>query len=233
MHLSKPIEPSSTPIDNRLIQQLIERGECQTVEFKQQLPQPRSLAKTICAFANTHGGWLLVGIHDSGAVTGVKNVQTTRERLQTCAHFDVTPPLTIHMTIHQLQHRSILAARIPASSRKPHHISEALDRDRSLYIRNKAASVPSHHSMAKVLTQRDAPPTPSEILNELDYLNRHEQALVDYLQTNPHISQAELCRWLNLSKRRAHRLLVNLTQRGILNRLAGNGSDIYSLHPDL
>lgn len=63
------------------IKSLIRAGESKLVEFKQtfsldierQLKEPRiedSAIKTIAAFLNSDGGTLLVGVHDSGEITG-------------------------------------------------------------------------------------------------------------------------------------------------------------------
>ncbi len=64
------------------IQEITDRlklGEDSFVEFKEVKfrgegviePNAESLAGEICAFANTAGGVMLVGIHDSGLVQGI------------------------------------------------------------------------------------------------------------------------------------------------------------------
>ncbi|MBI4397275.1 MAG: putative DNA binding domain-containing protein [Elusimicrobia bacterium] len=53
---------------------LIRQGESQTVEFKQSFG--REAIETLCAFANTNGGSLLVGVDDKGVVTGVQGVKS-------------------------------------------------------------------------------------------------------------------------------------------------------------
>ena len=63
------------------IKSLIRAGESKSVEFKQtfsldierQVKEPRiedSAIKTVAAFLNSDGGTLLVGVHDSGEITG-------------------------------------------------------------------------------------------------------------------------------------------------------------------
>ena len=46
------------------IETLITRGENQLVEFKSSLRVREEIGETISAFANTHGGVILVGVSD-------------------------------------------------------------------------------------------------------------------------------------------------------------------------
>lgn len=41
------------------LRDLIEQGEGVSVEFKRRFTSPEKIAKELCAFANTHGGYLL------------------------------------------------------------------------------------------------------------------------------------------------------------------------------
>ena len=51
---------------------MIQKGEGLTLEFKEcQTALSRSVYETVCAFLNRHGGTLLLGVNDSGAVKGV------------------------------------------------------------------------------------------------------------------------------------------------------------------
>ena len=51
---------------------LIKQGEGISVEFKEcRRTLNRNVYKTVCAFLNRHGGDLLLGVSDAGAVSGV------------------------------------------------------------------------------------------------------------------------------------------------------------------
>ena len=51
---------------------LIKQGEGISVEFKKcRRTVNRNIYETVCAFLNRHGGNLLLGVSDSGEVTGV------------------------------------------------------------------------------------------------------------------------------------------------------------------
>lgn len=55
------------------IERLIAQGEHETQDFKFSVNDARKIARSISAFANTHGGRLLIGVKDNGVVSGVRN----------------------------------------------------------------------------------------------------------------------------------------------------------------
>ena len=70
--------------ENKLLEQIIEKGENRNLEFKstfryclqKKSAQPYiefEIIKTIAAFANTNGGTLIVGVDDNGQVLGLEN----------------------------------------------------------------------------------------------------------------------------------------------------------------
>jgi len=69
------------------------------VEYKSQLPPPRTLAKSLSSFANQHGGWLFVGVEENrkdnraGKFPGIKNerLPQVRESVRNAAKDLVRP----------------------------------------------------------------------------------------------------------------------------------------------
>ena len=62
----------NTP-EQQAIKKLIKEGEGLTVEFKKcNNMLNRDVYETVCAFMNRHGGTLLLGVKDSGEITGVE-----------------------------------------------------------------------------------------------------------------------------------------------------------------
>jgi ATP-dependent DNA helicase RecG len=54
------------------IKQLLKEGEGLHVEFKESMTSlPRSLFDSVCAFLNTDGGTILLGVSDTGKVVGI------------------------------------------------------------------------------------------------------------------------------------------------------------------
>lgn len=54
------------------IKLLADRGEGDNVDFKLRVPSKiRELSQEVCAFANSDGGYLLIGVDDNGVIIGV------------------------------------------------------------------------------------------------------------------------------------------------------------------
>jgi len=52
------------------IEELIERGETQSVEFKESLKLKEEIGETVSAFSNSDGGTVIVGVSDSSSELG-------------------------------------------------------------------------------------------------------------------------------------------------------------------
>jgi ATP-dependent DNA helicase RecG len=65
----------------RDIEELIERGETQSLEFKESLKLKDGIGETVSAFSNSDGGVVLVGVSDDGVVFGVDTGKNTLEEL--------------------------------------------------------------------------------------------------------------------------------------------------------
>jgi len=51
---------------------LAKQGESENLEFKKTTGQRTAAAKTVCAFLNGHGGYVLFGVSDAGKISGQK-----------------------------------------------------------------------------------------------------------------------------------------------------------------
>lgn len=61
------------------LQELLKQGENQRLEFKSEQINAAGLAKEMVAFANTHGGIILLGVEDDGTVSGIQRTEPTLE----------------------------------------------------------------------------------------------------------------------------------------------------------
>ena len=102
--------------------ELIEGGEGRGLEFKRGLPRDERLARTLCAFANTRGGLLLVGVNDDGSLEGAPRPRQTMADIRRIAREFVEPPVKLEATTVRCGERAIVAARVPASLARPHRV---------------------------------------------------------------------------------------------------------------
>jgi ATP-dependent DNA helicase RecG len=67
-------------MDKTELQEIIGNGENSEVEFKRDDVHPDSLAKEMAALLNLEGGWVLPGVEDNGAITGLTRSREEAER---------------------------------------------------------------------------------------------------------------------------------------------------------
>ena len=73
---------------------LIAQGEGPALEFKQS--QTKDLGRELCAFANSDGGTLLIGITDRGRIVGAADHNRVKSRIQSVAR-SADPPIDIEI----------------------------------------------------------------------------------------------------------------------------------------
>ncbi len=57
-------------MDRKELERVVQRGECPTLEFKTSTAALREALETICAFLNTEGGTVLIGVASKGEILG-------------------------------------------------------------------------------------------------------------------------------------------------------------------
>lgn len=110
--------------DNSLFEYL-HQGEGGNLEFKQTLNDEYKIAKTLCAFANTSGGVILIGIKDDKTFVGV-DPEEEKYILEKAAGFICRPPVPLKIEELYLggddeEERVALKITIDESEEKPHY----------------------------------------------------------------------------------------------------------------
>jgi tetratricopeptide (TPR) repeat protein len=74
-------------------------GECDTLEFKAELPKNATeVAQVLASFANSSGGRVLIGIEDNGDIVGIENPDLVMQRIVGIAQKSCRPPLQVDMS---------------------------------------------------------------------------------------------------------------------------------------
>jgi ATP-dependent DNA helicase RecG len=129
-YLAKDIVPKSSVTKEDLprdeIRDLIDEYESQTVESKEELSDPQKIRKVVVALANADGGYLLVGVEDSGTVAGIettsgKDPQRVEEWLLNVIEDGVAPNSPIRFTqIERINSSHVLIAEIEKADEIPY-----------------------------------------------------------------------------------------------------------------
>ncbi|MEO8513338.1 MAG: ATP-binding protein, partial [Ignavibacteria bacterium] len=210
------------------LNELIENGENQRVEFKRKFTEPEKIAKEMIAFANTHGGKLLFGIDDDKTVVGVESEKGEIEYIDLAARFFCEPELIFTIDIMHIYRKDVIVVDIPESKTKPHRLIENGKKDEDetkVYIRVKDKSVQASKETVKVLKKLRAD-SPAQIIN----LGDKEKALIEYLTKHDRVTLQEFREHLNLSNRRASRILVNLVRADLIRLHNHEKEDFYTLN---
>lgn len=210
------------------LNELIENGENSGVEFKRKFSTAEKIAKEMIAFANTKGGKLIFGVDDDRSVIGVESEKGEMELIDTAAKFYCLPEVIYSFEIIHIYRKDVIVVVIPESRTKPHSlIEESVNGDSvypKVYIRVKDKSVLASKETIRVL-KRSNPDSPPLILE----LGEKEKFLLHYLSKHERIDVYSLRRLLNLSERRASRMLVNLVRAGLILLHNLEKEDYYTL----
>ena len=203
------------------IKQLIFEGEGVSVDFKKTITSCEKIAKTMVSFANNKGGRLLVGVADNGDIKGVKSEDEEKYMLTKAATFFCRPALEPIFEEVYFDNKIVLVVTIEESELKPHY---ALGEDNKwwVYIRVRDKSLLASKIVVDVLKGSS-----KEDGVFIEYSSK-EKALLEYLVENERITSKEYGKILNLSRRRAQRILVNLVLSGVIRLHTTEKEEYYT-----
>ena len=109
------------------IKEIIEAGEGYHIEFKESFD--KSFVEEVCAFANSSGGKVILGISDKGIIKGINTDNSVRSRIQDSLR-QLQPSLNVGIDIKD----NLIIIDVPDGHDKPYACS------RGFFIRNGANS---------------------------------------------------------------------------------------------
>jgi predicted HTH transcriptional regulator len=101
------------------LNELISEGEHLHQDFKFRVDDQRKIARTLCAFANTEGGRLLIGVKDNRKIVGC-DPQEEFHMIEGAAKLFCQPEVKFTSKIWQEDFRLVLEVNIEPSENKPH-----------------------------------------------------------------------------------------------------------------
>ncbi len=211
------------------LKELIAQGESSTLEFKRKVNTPVKLAKEVSAFANTSGGKVLIGVDDDGGIVGVLSEKSEIDLVEKACGFYIDPPVEVEIESVNYRGREIIVVYVDESIVKPHYIIDVGNNKspaRRAYIRVGEKSVIASREMARVLKSQSANAKPLKLS-----IGDKEKRLFLYLEKHERATVKDFARLVNISNRRAERLLVRLVRAGVLQIHVDTASDYFTLVP--
>ncbi len=210
---------------------LIAEGESSFLEFKRKATTPNKLAREIAALANTKGGILIIGVDDDGTVVGVRSEKSEIDIVEQACGFYIFPPIEPEIEIIEYKNKDVILVHIPESTRKPHVVEiEDTEKKRTVkraYIRLGEKSVIASKEMYKLMTsQTNGKPL------KISFGER-ERRLFRYLEKHERITVKEFASIVNISRRRAERILIDLVRAKVILIHNDTNNDYFSLAPNI
>jgi ATP-dependent DNA helicase RecG len=151
------------------IKEIVLSGEGHTLEFKVSLPANlKGVAEEVCAFSNASGGYVLVGVNDKNAITGVTIDNAKRSSLQNILG-EISPKLHYEFYIVDVDGKSVAVIDVPSGSNKPYVLSG------SIYLRQgpnsqkltSAEEIRSFYQQSDRIYFDEAPCTEADIQKDI------------------------------------------------------------------
>lgn len=203
------------------LKKLIFEGEGVSLDFKKTITSCEKIARTMVAYANNKGGKLLIGVADDGAIKGVKSEDEERYMITKAAHLFARPALEPVFEEIYVDDKLVLVVEIEQSNMKPHY-ALAEDGKWWVYVRVKDKSVLASKIVVDVLKRS------SSDEGVLITYSNNEKALLEYLEKTARITIKECCELLNIGRRKAQKLLVDLILSGVVRINTTEKEEFYT-----
>jgi len=200
----------STNYNLQTVRRLVRKGEGQTLEFKRKASFPEKIVKEMVAFANSDGGYLLVGVDDNGNIPGLKYAEEEKYVLERALETHCKPKIRYQSHILPVNNNhSILLFKIYRSSKKPHFALEDPKRKwGKAFIRIGDKSIQASRETIQILKGGKG--------GQKIFYGEKENALFKHLEKEQKITLSEFSEIADLPKELASRTLVKLVLSNVL-----------------
>lgn len=108
------------------IKSIASSGEGYNADFKISVPSKvRELSQDVCSFANSEGGYILIGIDNKDQIIGTKVDNTRRSAIQNAIR-DITPAISVNTYSVDVDGKTIWVMDVPSGKDKPYVASGAI-----------------------------------------------------------------------------------------------------------
>lgn len=163
---------------SELLDKILE-GENQYQDFKFKIDDSCKIARTLCAFANTEGGSLLIGVKDNRKIVGC-DPQEELQMIEIAAKSFCQPEIKFTSKVWQEEFRLVLEIIVLKSKQIPHKSKDDNGRWHP-YIRVQDHTTAANKILESVWKEQRKATFSQNILNQEDndllYIIREEQKI--------------------------------------------------------
>ena len=206
---------------SKYIQNLIDQGENQVLDFKFEISDARKIARTLVAFSNTDGGKLLIGVKDNGKIAGIRS-EEEYHMLEAAADLYCRPVIPFEVQKWTILGKTILEVDIARADKRPCLAQNEHERWLA-YLRVADQNLLANRIMMKVWQKEKRK---KGIF--LEYSNA-EKLLLDYLKTNDYITLSKFCRISKVRLQQAEEILSDFIVLEIIKISLSEKGARYSL----
>ena len=132
-------------MNKQTVMKLISKGESSTLEFKTgKCKDFTNIFRVMCAFANTKGGHLLMGVSDNGEIIGCEShyISAIKSRIQreNDNPIAIVPTITLQIEIIDIDSKSIICISVDKSNLTHTYKGVALYRINDMIVSREAAT---------------------------------------------------------------------------------------------
>jgi predicted HTH transcriptional regulator len=147
MHL----EYTKIPID--ILEEIIALGKGYKTEFHKKLPSMTRIAQTICAFSNTKGGNLFIGISDNGDTVPINDKYTEVEKIERAITLMIPKPNVSVQTV-EFKRDELIIVKVGESENKPCYVT--LEAHKTAYVRTGDKNIPASKKALKTFIKNSS-----------------------------------------------------------------------------
>ncbi len=202
---------------------LIEQGEHQQLDFKFEVNDSKKIARTLCAFANTDGGRLLIGVKDNGVISGVHSDEEYF-MIEAASQMYTRPEIPFQAKRWEVGGKVVLEIYIAPGSDKPYTAPDRDDRFKA-YIRVADENMLANEVL--LLAWRKKQQTGGTLLK----ISKPVEILLSFLNEHPTITINQLCRIAHVNYYTARNILSDLIAVDALEYMVENKRICYRRNP--
>lgn len=205
----------------KYLHQLILGGEGEMLDFKFAIHEPRKIAITLSAFANTCGGKLLIGIRDNGSVAGA-NIQEEAHMVEAAAKMYCRPAVTYSTQAWKAGGKYILEVTIEKSNVRP-VLAEVEASNWRAFIRRSDENFPAPGVFMQFWRMQETP-------REEHYTHTaREKRVFEMLNSGKSYSVSQLARASSIHPAEMSQLLAQFMRWDLIHCDFDNGIARYSV----